>query len=139
MSSQRKAAIIAPFVLLVLVSCTNNGHDGLYLANQSVAGVFNVWILKGNELTIYAIGNVDVKRCRQYSDRLSVDGKSFPFNDQGDILIVHDVAKKRDYRMKRISDRTDHSFSELNTLVEEAYDNEGSGARGNDDSAEAQN
>jgi hypothetical protein len=70
---------------------------------------------------------------------LLVDGKSFPFNEQGDILISYDEARNRDYRMKRVSDRTDYSFSELNKLVEDAYNSEGSGARRNDASTEPQN
>ena len=139
MSKQRNVAVAVQFALLALISCSDNAHDGLYLANQSVAGVFNVWILKGDELTIYAIGNIDVKRCKQYSDHLTVDGKSFPFNDEGDVLILYDETRNRDYRMKRISDRTDYTISELNRLVEEAYDNEGSGARGNDVSKDVQN
>ena len=117
-----------------MVGCTSeHAHDGLYVANISTSGMVNAWILKGDELTTYSLGVINVKSCRQTGDALVVGRDTFRFNQQGDIVIRYDSTRSVDYRMRRVSDQTEYTISELNKLVDEVYDSEGSGGRGKDE------
>jgi hypothetical protein len=90
------------------VGCSaNHQYDGLYIANKEITGVTKVWILEGNELTIYSMGVVNVQRCKQYSDRIEIKaGNAYTVDDKGDIIIASDSVGNVDYRMVKYSDRT---------------------------------
>jgi hypothetical protein len=113
-------------ILVLLTGCTpNHQHDGLYMANKRVTGVTKVWILEGDALTVYAVGETKVFKCDQYADRIEVKGGEIYYLDgKDDILISKGPNKSTDYRMVRVSDKTKYSFAELDRLVDEAYDKE---------------
>jgi hypothetical protein len=118
--------IITMLTCLLWVGCaTNHQHDGLYLANREVTGLTKAWILEGNALTFYSMGITDIKRCKQYSDRIEVeDGDTFPIDAAGDIVILSDSTKNVNYRMVKFSDRTNYKVGELDKIVSDAYEQE---------------
>lgn len=121
-----KEKLLLTIVILILINgCTSHDHDGLYIANLRVTGVTQAWILEGDYLTIYSAGITKVMECDQYSDRLEVEGDEvFYFSDKGDILMPDGKEKGMDYRMIRISEKTEYSQAELDKLIDIAYEEE---------------
>jgi hypothetical protein len=118
--------ILAIITGLLWVGCTtNHQHDGLYVANREVTGITKAWILEGNALTIYSMGITDIKRCKQYPDRIEVeDEETFPIDAAGDIIILSDSVKNVNYRMVKFSSRTNYNVGELDKIVSDAYEQE---------------
>jgi hypothetical protein len=121
----KEKLLLTIVILILLYGCTSHDHDGLYIANLRVTGVTQAWILEGDYLTIYSAGITKVMECDQYSDRLKVEGDEvFYFSDKGDILMPEGKEKGMDYRMIRISEKTKYSQSELDKLIDIAYEEE---------------
>ena len=114
------------FAFFILLSgCSSHQHDGLYIANIRVTGITQAWILEGNYLTIYSAGMSKVMECDQYNDRVKVQGgEVFYFNEKGDILMPEGKEKGIDYRMIRMSDKTNYTQADLDQLIDEAYEKE---------------
>lgn len=63
--------------------------------------------------------------CDQYNDRVKVQGgEVFYFNEKGDILMPEGKEKGIDYRMIRMSDKTNYTQADLDQLIDEAYEKE---------------
>ena len=112
--------------LIFVVGCTtNHQHDGLYIANREVMGITKAWILEGDVLTVYSMGTTDVLHCKQFEDRIEIQGgEVFTFNSEGNLVSAKSEDRAKDYKMIKTSERTKYNFGELDKLVNDAYENE---------------
>jgi len=112
-------------VVTLLTACTNHQHDGLYLANREVMGITKAWILEGDVLTVYSMGASEALRCKQFDDRIEIQGgEVFDFNNDGDLVSSTDPDIAKKYRMIKISERTKYNVGELDKIVNDAYEKE---------------
>jgi hypothetical protein len=129
MASMKKAQVNTIVILILgamLVACgENHERDGLYMANKQIAGIKNVWILNGNEVTVYSMGVIKVGRCKQHGEKIVMeDGREFPFNEKGDVIITKGTGPDDEYSMTKISSKTDYSPEQIEKLIDEALEKE---------------
>ena len=107
-------------LLIVMGGCAaNHTHDGLYIADKTVTGVIKVWILDGNEVTIYSMGAQHAVGCKQYDDRIEIKGEGvYRFENDSTILVAGNSRPDAGYKMIRTSKNTQFKIADLDKLIE---------------------
>jgi hypothetical protein len=113
-----------PFFLLIvlLAGCkVNHQHDGVYIAERPMLGVMKTWIVEGNEITYYLMGEVKVAKCKQYEDRIELsDDIVYRIDDAGNLIVPGISGKTGDEKLIKRSPKTKFSFAQLEKMIDEA-------------------
>jgi len=99
----------------------NHQHDGVYIAKQPVTGVMKTWIVEGNAITYYLMGEVKVAKCKQYDNRIETsNGVVYPIDDAGDLIIPGKAGKTVDEKLIKRSANTKFTPAELEKMIDKA-------------------
>jgi hypothetical protein len=109
------------FIVILLAGCKENRqHDGVYISEVPLFGVMKTWIVEGNAITYYLMGEVKVAKCKQYSDRVETsEGIIYPIDKTGNLLIVDKRGGPGEKLIKRTSN-TKFTPAELEKMIDEA-------------------
>src|SRR5689334_23531940 len=107
--------------LLFLAACKeNHQHDGVYISEQPLLGVMKTWIVEGNTITFYLMGGAEAKSCRQYEDRIEIDGRVFRFDDAGKLIVPDKDGTPTGERLVKRTANTKFTPAELEKMIDEA-------------------
>ncbi|MGC3947325.1 MAG: hypothetical protein QM762_22885 [Chryseolinea sp.] len=113
-----------PFFLIffLLAGCkVNHQHDGVYIAEKPNLGVMKAWIVEGNEITYYLMGEVKVARCKQYEDRIEVaDDIVYRIDKDGNLVLPGKSGKTGDEKLIKRSSKTKFTHADLERMIDEA-------------------
>jgi uncharacterized lipoprotein NlpE involved in copper resistance len=109
------------FIVILLAGCEENRqHDGVYISEQPIFGVMKTWIVEGNAITYYLMGEVKVASCKQYDDRVETsDGVVYPIDKTGNLMILNKDGLPGEKLLKRTT-KTKFTPAELEKMIDEA-------------------
>jgi hypothetical protein len=110
------------FLLIVfaLAACKeSHEHDGVYISQEPIMGVTKAWIVEGNAITSYLMGEVKVARCKQYDDHLESDDITYPFDEAGNLIIPGKKGRTADEKLIKRSAKTKVTAVEIEKLIDE--------------------
>ena len=109
-------------VFVLLAGCkANHQHDGVYIAEQPIMGVMKTWIVEGNEITYYLMGEVKVARCKQYEDRIETsDDIVYRMDSEGNLIIPGKKGMTGDEKLVKRSSKTKFTHADLERMIDEA-------------------
>ena len=113
----------ALFLLLIILSgCeVNHQHDGVYIAEQPMMGVTRTWIIEGNAITYYLMGEVKVAKCKQFEDRIeTADDLVYQFDEAGNLIVPGKEGKTGSERLIKRSSKTKFTPAELEKMIDDA-------------------
>jgi hypothetical protein len=110
------------FIVILLAGCKENRqHDGVYISEVPIFGVMKTWIVEGNVITYYLMGEVKVAKCKQYSDRVETSsGVVYPIDGTGNLLIPDKDGKSPGEKLIKRTSNTKFSPAELEKMIDEA-------------------
>jgi hypothetical protein len=110
------------FVLIILSSCqVNHQHDGVYIAEQPLQGVMRTWIIEGNVITYYLMGEVKVARCKQYEDRIETgDDVVYHIDEAGNLIVPGKQGRTADEKLIKRTSKTKFTPAELEKMIDDA-------------------
>ena len=110
------------FIVILLAGCKENRqHDGVYISEEPIFGVMKTWIIEGNAITYYLMGDVKVAKCKQYSDRVETsEGVVYPIDETGNLLIPDKAGKGPGEKLIKRTSNTKFTPAELEKMIDEA-------------------
>lgn len=111
------------FILSILFTAceVNHQHDGVYIAEKPIMGVMKAWIVEGNEITYYLMGEVKAAKCKQYADRIEVSHDIvYKIDAAGDLIIPGKEGLTGDEKLIKRSSKTKLSHADLERMIDEA-------------------
>lgn len=107
---------------MLLSGCkTNRQHDGVYISEQPMLGVMKTWIVEGNAITYFLMGDVKVARCKQYDDRIETsNGVVYRVDESGNLIIPGKEGKTADEKLIKRSSNTKFTPAELEKMIDDA-------------------
>jgi hypothetical protein len=110
------------FVVILLAGChENRQHDGVYISEQPMLGVMKTWIVDGNTITYYLMGEVKVARCKQYDDRIETsEGVVYPLDQAGNLIVTGKEGQTTDEKLIKRSSSTKFTPAELEKMIDVA-------------------
>jgi hypothetical protein len=109
-------------IVILLAGCKENRqHDGVYISEVPQLGVMKTWIVEGNAITYYLMGEVKVAKCKQYSDRVETsEGVIYPIDKNGNLLIPDKGGKAPGEKLIKRTSNTKFNPAELEKMIDEA-------------------
>lgn len=109
-------------ILLLLNGCKeNHQHDGVYIAERPVLGVMRTFIVEGNMITYYLMGEVKAVKCKQYEDRIETsDDIVYTIDASGNLIIPGKEGKSGDEKLIKRTTKTKVTPSDLEQMIDEA-------------------
>ena len=83
-------------------------------------GVMKTWIIEGNAITYYLMGQVKVAKCKQYDDRIVADDITYPFDAAGNLVVPGRKGVTADQTLIKRSPKTKFTPAEIEKLIDEA-------------------
>jgi hypothetical protein len=110
------------FVVALLAGCQENHlHDGVYISERPLLGVMKTWIVDGNSITYYLMGEVKVARCKQYEDRVETsEGVVYPVDKAGNLILTGTEGRTTDEKLIKRSSSTKFTPAELEKMIDVA-------------------
>ena len=118
--SMKVRSLFFLLIVLALAACKeSHEHDGVYISREPIMGVMKTWIVEGNAITSYLMGEVKVSRCKQYDDHLESEDVRYPFDEAGNLIIPGIEGRTADETLIKRSTKTKLTAVEIEKMIDE--------------------